>query len=207
MTRQPINKTKLISNRALENSILRYTEDLERTEAIRKAQLEAEAAIRKAQLEAEIIRKAKEELLEAKHIANKADEEELEASIINQKLNVITETAQAKKLITPSLKHMFYITSSLSEISSLLEGKIDDPKKFIKTLLFEFYEKTHIIEIEILEIFNESLKEKMKQEIEIDNLIEQFSIINMDGSFLLMFEPTHIKLVLHEFIKLVKYIF
>jgi hypothetical protein len=39
---------------------------------------------------------------------------------------------------------MFYITSSLSEISSLLEGKIDDPKKFTKILLFEFYENCTI---------------------------------------------------------------
>ena len=107
---------------------------------------------------------------------------------------------------------MFYINGSLSEIFSLLEGKIDNPKKFIQTLLFDFYDKTHMIDIEILEVFNESLKDKMKhlelsQVIEIDDLIEIFSIINIDGSFLLMFDPTNIKLVLHEFIKLIKYIF
>ena len=48
---------------------------------------------------------------------------------------------------------------------------------------------------------------ELSQVIEIDDLIEIFSIINIDGSFLLMFDPTNIKLVLHEFIKLIKYIF
>jgi hypothetical protein len=222
MTRQPIDKTNLIPNRALKNSILRYNEELQKATAA-KLELEREAAIRKAEIEAVTLKaeieaeelleaeqnaiKAKEELLEAEQIAINAEKEELEVSIINQKLNVITEIGQAKQLKNPSLKHMFYITSSLSEISILLEGTIDDPKKFIKTLLFEFYEKTHIIDIDILEIFNESLKGLIKQEIKIDEIIEIFSIINMDGSFLLMFESIHIKLVLHEFIKLVKYIF
>jgi hypothetical protein len=55
MTRQPINKTKLISNRALKNSILRYTEELQKAAA--KLEMEKEAAIQKAQIEAEIAAK------------------------------------------------------------------------------------------------------------------------------------------------------
>ena len=54
------------------------------------------------------------------------------------------------------------MNSSIFEISSLLDGKIDDPKKFIKTILYDFYDMTHTIDIEILEIFNESLKDKIK---------------------------------------------
>jgi hypothetical protein len=54
------------------------------------------------------------------------------------------------------------LNSSIFEISSLLDGKIDDPKKFIKTILYDFYDMTHTIDIEILEIFNESLKDKIK---------------------------------------------
>ena len=128
---------------------------------------------------------------------------------------------------------MFYLTSSASVLSSLLEGVIDKPKNYTKGLLDDFYDKIHSVDFDILELFNDSLKDKLKylelnpiinktdltflvfsENININILIELFTIINIDGSFLLMFYSeddssvnyTNIKIVFHEFVKLIKYI-
>lgn len=198
MTRELIDKTKLIPNRALKNTILRYNEEKEKAEK-EKAEKE-KAELEKAELEAQ------EEVI---------SEIELESLMSNKIENIIeSNRGSTKHLKTPSLKHMFYLTSSISEISGLLEGKINHSNKIIKTLMYDFYDKIHSVDIDTLEIFNESLKVKIKylesyNTIDIDDLIELFLIINIDGSFILLFDQDYgnIKLVLHEFTKLIKYMF
>ena len=109
------------------------------------------------------------------------------------------------QLKAPTVKHMLYINSSIDQLYYLLDNKIYESKNTIKTLLFNFYDKIHLVDNDIVKIFNISLKKNIKS-LNIDNLMEVFSMINIDGTFLLMFEH-NIKLVLHEFIKLIKYIF
>jgi hypothetical protein len=200
MTRELIDKTKLIPNRALKNTILRYIEEKQ------KAELEK---IEKVKLEAE--KKAQETTEQADKKSQKV--ETYSETLMNNKIE--HEIANSTKhLKTPSLKHMFYLTSSISEISDLLEGKINHHKKIIKTILYDFYDKIHSVDIDTLEMFNESLKVKIKylesfQIIDMNDLIELFSIINIDGSFLLLFDQDYknIRLVLFEFSKLIKYMF
>ena len=215
MTRELIDKTKLIPNRALKNCILRYNEEIQNA-AAKKAEAEIELATKKAELEAEYLDKLQQ--------------------IQHQPVQVLEQVfiqPNNTRIISIKHKHMFYITSSLSLLSSLLEGIIDKPKNFVKTILDDFYDKIHSSDIDILEHFNNSLKEKLKYlestpiinktdmsflvfstYINIDIIIELFSIIGIDGSFMLMFysenfdilDYTNIKIVLHEFTKLIKYI-
>ena len=186
MTRQEIDKTNLIPNRALKHCILRYNEKL---------------------------------------ITNITSEHKIEEPIIN--------IIPGHK-IKPLIKHIFYINSSSSVLSNLLNGFIDDNINYAKAVIEDFYDKILSVDIDILEMFNESLKDKLKYlesgtiinksdmtflefsiNLNIDILMELFSMININASFLLIFysyngsiiDYTNIKIVLSELLKLIKYVF
>ena len=191
MTRQEIDKTNLIPNRALKNCILRYNEKL-------ITEITPEPVI----------------------------------NIIPEPvINIIPEP---RYKIRPSVKHIFYINSSSLVLSNLLNGFIDDNVNYAKQMIEDFYDKIHSVDIYILEVFNESLKDKLKYlesgtiinksditflefsiNFNIDILIELFSMIDVNASFLLIFysdngsiiDYTNIKIVLSELLKLIKYVF
>ena len=194
MTRQEIDKTNLIPNRALKNCISRYNEKL-------ITEITSEPVI----------------------------------NIIPEP--VINITPEPRYKIRPLIKHIFYINSSSLVLSNLLNGFIDDNVNYAKQMIEDFYDKIHSVDIAILEVFNESLKDKIKYlesgtiinksditflefsiNLNIDILMELFSMININASFLLIFysdngslgsiiDYTNIKIVLSELLKLIKYVF
>jgi hypothetical protein len=191
MTRQEIDKTNLIPNRALKNCISRYNEKL-------ITEITSEPVI----------------------------------NIIPEP--VINITPEPRYKIRPLIKHIFYINSSSLVLSNLLNGFIDDNVNYAKQMIEDFYDKIHSVDIAILEVFNESLKDKIKYlesgtiinksditflefsiNLNIDILMELFSMIDVNASFLLIFysyngsiiDYTNIKIVLSELLKLIKYVF
>ena len=203
MTRQEIDKTNLIPNRALKNCILRYNEKL-----ITEITPEPVINITPEPVITEIIPEP-----------------------------VINITSEPRYKIRPLVKHIFYINSSSLVLSNLLNGFIDDNVNYAKQMIEDFYDKIHSVDIDILEVFNESLKDKLKYlesgtiinksditflefsiNFNIDILIELFSMIDINASFLLIFysdngslgsiiDYTNIKIVLSELLKLIKYVF
>jgi hypothetical protein len=209
MTRQEIDKTNLIPNRALKNCILRYNEKL-----ITEITSEPVINITPEPIITEII-----------------PEPVITEIIPEPVINIIPEP---RYKIRPLIKHIFYINSSSLVLSNLLNGFINDNVNYAKQMIEDFYDKIHSVDIDILEVFNESLKDKLKYlesgtiinksditflefsiNFNIDILIELFSMIDINASFLLIFysdngsiiDYTNIKIVLSELLKLIKYVF
>jgi len=206
MTRQEIDKTNLIPNRALKNCILRYNEKL-------ITEITSEPVIN----------------IIPEPVINIIPEPVINI-IPEPVINIIPEP---RYKIRPLIKHIFYINSSSLVLSNLLNGFINDNVNYAKQMIEDFYDKIHSVDIDILEVFNESLKDKLKYlesgtiinksditflefsiNFNIDILIELFSMIDVNASFLLIFysdngsiDYTNIKIVLSELLKLIKYVF
>jgi len=208
MTRQEIDKTNLIPNRALKNCILRYNEKL-------ITEITSEPVIN---------------IIPEPVITEIIPEPVITEIIPEPVINIIPEP---RYKIRPLIKHIFYINSSSLVLSNLLNGFINDNVNYAKQMIEDFYDKIHSVDIDILEVFNESLKDKLKYlesgtiinksditflefsiNFNIDILIELFSMIDINASFLLIFysdngsiDYTNIKIVLSELLKLIKYVF